>query len=76
MMSAVYNCKRLRICDHLIKRGFTPFEVVPDKENPRFHVYRFRQTPELVAAVEEYRSMRRNQTKLTKTEVNQNGMAE
>lgn len=53
MMSTVYNCKRLRICDHLIKRGFTPFEVVPDKRNPRFHVYRFRQTPELVAAVEE-----------------------
>lgn len=71
-----FVCKRLRICDHLIKRGFEPYETVPDKGNPKYHVYLFDQTPELLEAVEEYRIMRKNQTKQTKTEVKNNGKPE
>lgn len=71
-----YVCKRLRICDHLIKKGFEPYATVPDKGNPRYHVYLFRETPELLQAAEDYRTMRKNQTKQTKLEVKANGRAE
>lgn len=68
-----FVCKRLRICDYLIKHGFVPYATVPDRRNPRYHVYFFHESPELLEAVEEYRSMRKNQTKSDKTEVNSNG---
>lgn len=75
MNSPTFVCKRLRICDHLIKKGFVPYETVPDKGNPQYHVYLFEQTPELLEAVAEYRNMRKNQTTQTKTEVNSHGRA-
>lgn len=71
-----FVCKRLRICDHLIKRGFEPYETVPDRKNPKYHVYLFRESPELLEAVEEYRNMRKNQTKSDKTEVKTDGKPE
>ena len=71
-----FVCKRLRICDHLIKRGFEPYETVPDRKNPKYHVYLFHESPELLEAVEEYRNMRKNQTKSDKTEVKNDGKPE
>lgn len=76
MDRATFVCKRLRICDHLIKRGFEPYETVPDRKNPKYHVYLFHKSPELLAAVEEYRIMRKNQTKSDKTEVKSDGKPE
>lgn len=49
-----YTCKRLRMCEYLIKQGFTPTATIPDATNPRFNWWLFEKTPELDAAVEEY----------------------
>ena len=49
-----YVCKRTRIAAYLIGRGFLPYKIVPDRDNPVFSVYLFTATPELYKAVMEY----------------------
>ena len=29
-----YVCKRARMCSFLIEKGFTPYKVAPDRDNP------------------------------------------
>lgn len=52
--SRTYVCKRLRLCRHLMNRGFSPFRIVPDRNNPRYNVYLFTRTPALDEAVSRY----------------------
>lgn len=49
-----YTCKRSRMLSWLIKEGFEPYETLPDFTNPKFCVWRFKNTPELEEKVEEW----------------------
>ena len=49
-----YVCKRTRMAVYLLERGFQPYRIAPDKDNPIFSVYLFTATPELYAAVMDY----------------------
>lgn len=49
-----YVCKRLRLCRYLMDHGFRPFRIVPDRNNPRYNVYLFTQTPALDETVSRY----------------------
>ena len=49
-----YVCKRIRLCNYLMERGFEPYKVVPDRDNPRYNVFLFTATPELHKTVIEY----------------------
>lgn len=49
-----FICKRLRLFTYLTEKGFTPTEVLPDSQNPKFNVFLFDETPELTAAVVQY----------------------
>ena len=49
-----YVCKRLRLCRYLMDHGFEPFRIVPDRNNPRYNVYLFAQTPALDEAMSKY----------------------
>lgn len=49
-----YTCKRYRLLSYLMQRGFTPSKTLPDPDNPRYKVWRFRNSAKLEAAVEEY----------------------
>ena len=49
-----YTCKRLRMLSWLKNRGFMPYEVIPDVNNPKFNCWLFKNTPELQQAVTEY----------------------
>ena len=54
MALRTYVCKRSRMCSYLMERGFSPYKIAPDRDNPMYNVYLFRSTPELYAAVMEY----------------------
>ena len=49
-----YTCKRLRMLEYLKKEGFVPFMTLPDVNNPRYNVWRFKNTPELEEAIDRY----------------------
>lgn len=49
-----FVCKRLRLCRHLMNHGFEPFRIVPDRNNPRYNVYLFTQTPALKRVLSDY----------------------
>lgn len=49
-----YVCKRARMASYLMERGFTPYKVTPDRDNPMYDVFLFTATPELYQAVTEY----------------------
>lgn len=49
-----YTCKRLRLLQFLKEKGFIPVMTLPDVSNPRFNVWRFKNTPELEDAIDEY----------------------
>ncbi len=49
-----YVCKRARMCDYLKTRGYIPYKIAPDKDNPNYSVFLFDGSPELYAAVTEY----------------------
>lgn len=49
-----YVCKRTRMAKFLMNRGFTPYKITPDRDNPLYYVFLFTATPELYAAVSEY----------------------
>lgn len=53
-----YVCKRARMCSYLVERGFQPYRVCPDRDNPMYDVFLFTATPELYKAVMEYISER------------------
>lgn len=49
-----YICKRLRLLEFLRKKGFVPFITLPDINNPKYNVWKFKNTPELEDAINEY----------------------
>lgn len=57
-MRKTYVCKRLRLCRHLMDMGFDPYQIVPDRDNPRYNVYLFTQSPALTEAVMDYFTQR------------------
>ena len=53
-----YICRRLKLLDYLQKSGFSVVDTIPDAQNPRYKCWRFVKTPELLAKVDEYYSIR------------------
>lgn len=51
---STYVCKRARMCSFLRERGFEPYKVTPDRDNPMYDVFLFTASPELYQAVMEY----------------------
>lgn len=49
-----YYCKRLRLLDYLISKGFRAVGTIPDTNNPRYKVWRFENSPELEQALADY----------------------
>lgn len=54
MEGRAYVCKRLRMCNYLMDKGFEPYKVAPDRNNPKYNVFIFTATPDLNQAVIEY----------------------
>ena len=42
------------MCSYLMERGFSPYKITPDRDNPNYNVYLFPASQELHAAVMEY----------------------
>ena len=57
-----YTCRRLRLLEYLLNKGFEPVRTVPDINNWRFKNWLFENSPELEEALTEYFS-----------KINQNG---
>lgn len=51
-----YVCKRLRLCHFLLMKGFNFDSYRPDKYNPKFLVWIFKNSDKLQQAVSEYYS--------------------
>ena len=49
-----YYCKRLRLLDYLVRRGFRALGTMPDAKNPKYNVWKFEYTPELDKTLREY----------------------
>ena len=49
-----FLCNRLRMYTYLVDRGFSPVQVLPDADNPRYRMFLFEETPELTTAVNRY----------------------
>lgn len=49
-----YVCKRLRLATYLVERGFKPYQITPDRDNPMFDVYLFDASLLLYRAVTEF----------------------
>ena len=49
-----YICKRLRMLEHLKKNGFLPIRSEPDIHNPRYTVWIFENSPELLDTIDEF----------------------
>lgn len=58
-----YVCKRTRMAAYLMERGFQPYKIAPDRDNPVYSVYLFTESPELYRAVMEYVTGKKNITK-------------
>lgn len=52
--SEFYTCKRMRLLEYLLNRGFTPELTLPDVNNPKYKIWKFRNTPELEEVLDEY----------------------
>lgn len=49
-----YTCKRMKLLIFLRNKGFIPEQTIPDLYNPKYLVWRFKNSPELESAIEEY----------------------
>jgi len=49
-----FVCKTMRMCSHLLEKGFEIKGEEPDRNNPRFKVWFFESTPQVWAAVQAY----------------------
>lgn len=59
-IAADYVCKRLRLLEYLKNEGFIPYATFPDKDNPRYNVWRFKNSPELQKALDAYFSKKKS----------------
>ena len=46
-----YVCKRTRMAAYLMEKGYQPYRISPDRDNPVYSVYLFTASPELYEAV-------------------------
>lgn len=46
----------MKLCSFLLKKGFKYERVIPDRDNPKYNCWLFKNTPELKIAIEEYYS--------------------
>ena len=51
---AVYCCRRLRLLEHLLDKGFEPYATVPEPENYKYKNWLFNNSPELESVITEY----------------------
>ena len=58
-----YVCKRTRMAAFLMEKGFLPYRISPDRDNPVYSVYLFTASPALYSAVMEYTTGKNNLTK-------------
>ena len=54
LTKTTYTCKRLRMCEYLIKCGFTPTASIPDPNNVKYNWWIFETSPELNKAIADY----------------------
>lgn len=52
----MYLCRRMKLCGWLLAHGFQYEQVVPDKFNPKYNCWLFKNSPELKNSIEEYYS--------------------
>lgn len=50
----MYVCRKIRICNYLMSKGFKPHHTEPSIKDPGRIVWMFENHPKLSAAVEEY----------------------
>jgi len=60
----MYLCRRMKLCGFLLKKGFTYEKIVPDRNNPKFNCWLFKNSPELRNAIEEYYAAEPNNSAL------------
>lgn len=56
-----YICKRLRLLEYLIKKGFEVKATIPEPQNPKYCNWIFENSDELETALDEYFSKNRGQ---------------
>lgn len=61
--SDYYICKRLRLLDYLMEKGFKPKKTLPDARNPKYNVWIFDNSPELADSVEDFIRQQMNRPK-------------
>lgn len=49
-----FVCKRLRMLEYLRAKGHLPIAIIPDCNNPRYSVWRFKNNPDLDKAIDEW----------------------
>ena len=52
----LYVCKRIRLLNYLLNKGFQFIKTEKDRTNPDYNVWIFIETPELRSEIEEYYS--------------------
>ena len=52
--SEFYTCKRWRMLEWLMNKGFKPEQTLPDPSNPSFNVWKLKNSVELEDAITEY----------------------
>ena len=52
----MYVCRRMKLCSFLLSKGFKYEREEKDKNNEKYNVWIFKNSPELRLAVEEYYS--------------------
>lgn len=62
-----YICKRLRLLEYLIKRGFEVKATIPEPTNPKYCNWIFDNSDELEMALDEYFSENRGQIRLAQS---------
>ncbi len=50
----MYVCKKMRLCEFLLSKGFKYIRTEPNKFRPGYLVWIFPQSPELWLAINEY----------------------
>lgn len=50
----VYCCRRLRLLEYLLSKGFEPYATVPEAENYKFKNWLFKNSIELEEALTNY----------------------
>ena len=58
-----YICKRLRMLEYLKSKGFLPIRTEPDIKNPKYSIWIFENSSELMDNIEQYLVQQADRTK-------------